>query len=66
LTFEDIIFRVLPGRWTKEEHLAFIKGLEQYGKGWKKIAGLVKTRTGIAEQKTHYLHSLIKYTQLYR
>jgi hypothetical protein len=34
------------GRWTREEHLTFIKGLELYGKGWKKIACLIKTRTG--------------------
>ena len=26
--------------------MTFIKGLELYGKGWKKIANLVKTRTG--------------------
>ena len=33
------------GRWTREEHLAFIKGLELHGRGWKKIATLIKTRT---------------------
>lgn len=40
------------GRWTREEHLAFIKGLEMYGKGWKKIAGLIKTRT-VVQIRTH-------------
>eukprot|EP01036_Dinobryon_divergens_P022910 gene22910-31214_t len=40
------------GRWTKEEHLTFIKGLELYGKGWKKIANLVKTRT-VVQIRTH-------------
>lgn len=40
------------GRWTREEHLAFIKGLELYGKGWKKIAGLIKTRT-VVQIRTH-------------
>mmetsp|Transcript_28529 Transcript_28529/g.40639 ORF Transcript_28529/g.40639 Transcript_28529/m.40639 type:complete len:416 (+) Transcript_28529:229-1476(+) len=40
------------GRWTKEEHLTFIKGLEMYGKGWKKIASLVKTRT-VVQIRTH-------------
>lgn len=40
------------GRWTREEHLAFIKGLELHGKGWKKIAGLIKTRT-VVQIRTH-------------
>lgn len=40
------------GRWTREEHLLFIKGLEMYGKGWKKIAGLIKTRT-VVQIRTH-------------
>jgi SHAQKYF class myb-like DNA-binding protein len=40
------------GRWTREEHLAFIKGLELHGKGWKKIASLIKTRT-VVQIRTH-------------
>lgn len=40
------------GRWTREEHLLFMKGLELYGKGWKKIAGLIKTRT-VVQIRTH-------------
>lgn len=40
------------GRWTNDEHLLFLKGLEQYGKGWKKIAKLVKTRT-VVQIRTH-------------
>jgi len=40
------------GRWTREEHLAFIKGLELHGKGWKKIATLIKTRT-VVQIRTH-------------
>lgn len=40
------------GRWTRDEHLLFIKGLEMYGKGWKKIAGLIKTRT-VVQIRTH-------------
>lgn len=43
---------LLIGRWTKEEHQAFIKGLELYGKGWKKIAALIKTRT-VVQIRTH-------------
>lgn len=30
----------------------FVKGLEMYGKGWKKIAGLIKTRT-VVQIRTH-------------
>ena len=33
------------GRWTAEEHRLFLQGQEQYGKDWKKIAQLIKTRT---------------------
>jgi SHAQKYF class myb-like DNA-binding protein len=32
--------------------LTFIKGLELYGKGWKKIASLIKTRT-VVQIRTH-------------
>jgi SHAQKYF class myb-like DNA-binding protein len=42
----------LIGRWTREEHHTFIKGLEMYGKGWKKIASLIKTRT-VVQIRTH-------------
>lgn len=34
------------GRWTKEEHLRFVKGLGNYGKNWKKIEEFVGTRSG--------------------
>ena len=40
------------GRWTKEEHEAFLKGLQQYGKEWKKVAAKVKTRT-VVQTRTH-------------
>lgn len=40
------------GRWTREEHLAFVRGLELHGKGWKKIASLIKTRT-VVQIRTH-------------
>jgi SHAQKYF class myb-like DNA-binding protein len=32
--------------------MLFIKGLELYGKGWKKIASLIKTRT-VVQIRTH-------------
>ena len=33
------------GRWTKNEHETFLKALRKYGKEWKKVALMVKTRT---------------------
>ena len=40
------------GRWTKEEHEAFLAGLQQYGKEWKKVAAKVRTRT-VVQTRTH-------------
>jgi SHAQKYF class myb-like DNA-binding protein len=40
------------GRWSNEEHDLFIRGLELYGKGWKKVANLIKTRT-VVQIRTH-------------
>jgi len=40
------------GRWTKEEHEAFLSALEMYGKEWKKVAAKVKTRT-VVQTRTH-------------
>mmetsp|Transcript_17517 Transcript_17517/g.50462 ORF Transcript_17517/g.50462 Transcript_17517/m.50462 type:complete len:775 (-) Transcript_17517:1217-3541(-) len=40
------------GRWTKEEHEAFLLGLKLYGKEWKKVAAKVKTRT-VVQTRTH-------------
>jgi SHAQKYF class myb-like DNA-binding protein len=33
------------GRWTADEHEAFLRGLEVYGREWKKVATCVPTRT---------------------
>ena len=33
------------GRWSDEEHQIFLEGLEQHGKQWKIIAGMIGTRT---------------------
>jgi SHAQKYF class myb-like DNA-binding protein len=40
------------GRWTKEEHGAFLLGLQMHGKEWKKVAARVKTRT-VVQTRTH-------------
>jgi SHAQKYF class myb-like DNA-binding protein len=53
------------GRWTKEEHEAFLSGLQQYGKEWKKVAAKVKTRT-VVQTRTHaqkYFQKLAKTTE---
>mmetsp|Transcript_7145 Transcript_7145/g.11366 ORF Transcript_7145/g.11366 Transcript_7145/m.11366 type:complete len:268 (-) Transcript_7145:1493-2296(-) len=40
------------GRWTREEHGAFLKGLEKHGKEWKRIADMIKTRS-VVQIRTH-------------
>jgi len=53
------------GRWTSEEHNLFLQGLELHGKGWKKIAGLIKSRT-VVQIRTHaqkYFQKLAKAKQ---
>ncbi|KAL7554580.1 hypothetical protein ACHAWF_019042 [Thalassiosira exigua] len=53
------------GRWTAEEHRLFLQGLEQHGKGWKKIATLIKSRT-VVQIRTHaqkYFQKLAKARQ---
>jgi len=53
------------GRWTAEEHALFLQGLEQHGKGWKKIASLIKSRT-VVQIRTHaqkYFQKLAKARQ---
>ena len=40
------------GKWTREEHLRFIKGLGIYGKNWKRVESFVSTRSG-AQIRSH-------------
>jgi len=40
------------GRWTNAEHALFLEGLRTFGKAWKKIALLIKTRT-VIQVRTH-------------
>ena len=42
----------LTGRWTSEEHRLFLEGIMIYGKNWKKIQPLIKTRT-LIQIRTH-------------
>lgn len=41
------------GRWTSEEHAAFLEGLEKFGKDWLAISQVVKTRTHV-QTRTHH------------
>ena len=40
------------GRWTREEHEAFLAGLKIYGREWKKVAQRIPTRTS-AQIRSH-------------
>jgi len=40
------------GRWTRDEHQAFLTGLRIYGREWKKVAQSIKTRTS-AQIRSH-------------
>jgi len=50
------------GRWQSEEHEVFLKGLNEHGKQWKKIAMMIKTRS-VVQVRTHaqkYFQKLLK------
>ena len=54
------------GRWTKEQHEKFLLGiiiadlgLQMFGKNWKKIEGLIGTRTG-SQIRSHAQKFFIK------
>lgn len=40
------------GRWTNEEHRAFLEGLKEFGREWKKVATRIPTRTS-AQIRSH-------------
>lgn len=44
---------MVKGRWTSQEHADFLEGLAKYGKDWKAIADVVKTRTTV-QTRTHH------------
>ena len=35
------------GRWTKQEHEAFLKGIEQYGRDWRRVSRVIGTRNSV-------------------
>ena len=40
------------GRWTPEEHRLFLEGVMLYGKDWKKMQALIRTRS-LVQIRTH-------------
>lgn len=42
----------ISGRWTPEEHRAFLEGVMLHGKDWKKMQPLIKTRS-LVQIRTH-------------
>lgn len=40
------------GRWSREEHEIFLKALDKYGREWKKMSTMIKTRT-VIQIRTH-------------
>ena len=40
------------GQWTSEEHNLFLQGVLMYGREWKKMQPLIKTRS-IVQIRTH-------------
>jgi len=40
------------GRWTEKEHYYFLLAVKEYGKDWKKIEGIVKTRSS-TQSRSH-------------
>lgn len=56
---------VSTGRWTQEEHEAFLAGLKIYGREWKKVSTKIPTRTS-AQIRSHaqkYFAKLAKTNQ---
>ena len=50
------------GRWTHEEHLAFLRGVHLYERAWEAVASLVVTRT-VLQIRTHSQKYLAKIDQ---
>lgn len=55
----------VSGRWREDEHEIFLKGLSKYGRKWKKISMMVKSRTAV-QIRTHaqkYFQSLKRHAK---
>ena len=48
------------GRWTKEEHIKFLKGIIKYGNDWKMVEKIVKTRTS-SQSRSHAQKFFLKF-----
>lgn len=53
------------GRWTPHEHRLFIEGLARYGKDWKRIESLIKSRNG-AQIRSHAQKFFLRMTKEYK
>ena len=47
------------GRWTKEEHNKFLKGIIEYGNNWKMVGKLIKTRSS-TQARSHAQKYFVK------
>ncbi|CAI5728679.1 unnamed protein product [Hyaloperonospora brassicae] len=48
------------GRWTSDEHAAFLEGIRLYGKDWRRVAQVVRTRSAV-QTRTHAQKYLLKF-----
>jgi SHAQKYF class myb-like DNA-binding protein len=47
-----VCFVAIRRRWTAEEHARFLEGIMRFGKDWKRVHTLVKTRS-LTQLRTH-------------
>lgn len=47
------------GKWSKSEHVRFLKGFSAFGKNWSEIQKLVKTRN-LAQVRSHAQKHFLK------
>lgn len=52
LTYHGNVSGTSYGRWTLEEHEGFLEGLKLHGREWKKVSGMIPTRTS-AQIRSH-------------
>lgn len=48
------------GRWTSDEHAAFLEGIRLYGKDWRRVAQVVGSRSAV-QTRTHAQKYLLKF-----